>query len=76
MEEIKHEIKTYDVDCICPNCKKGKMRPFGKATKTFIVKWSVVQTHMCSLCEFKADVIDRSYPCTITERVLVTSTES
>lgn len=64
MAEIKQEVKTFEVDYICDECGKGKMRNAG-----FVLDSNPPQyPHRCKECGAKKTFY-HTYPRTVYERV-------
>jgi hypothetical protein len=63
-KETRQEIKTYEVDAECSECKQGKMRPTGFN----YYGYPVMYPHMCTKCGFKEDY-DVLYPRIVKEKV-------
>lgn len=65
MGTIKTEIKTFKIELECDFCKQGYMVSTGRAftnTKSYNI-------HRCSHCEKELEVIDRTYPQIVYEKI-------
>jgi hypothetical protein len=62
--EQRYEIKTIEVDMICPKCGKGQMRPYGLPQG----KW---HNHLCNqtMCNYQEQFELKKYPYQLIERV-------
>lgn len=62
MAEQKRELKTYEVDYVCDECKNGRMRPTGVKHLTHPARYP----HVCGNCGHK-DSFPVIYPNTVHE---------
>ncbi len=46
--ETKREVKTIQVDYVCPECDYGKLRPIGTVLTTYPVQFP----HKCTECDY------------------------
>ena len=65
MGETKREVKTYEVDMVCPKCDIGLMRPMGNIVLT---SYPIQYPHQCTLCGYEENYLI-TYPYTTTERI-------
>ena len=55
--EQKREVKTMQVDYICPKCEVGNLRPLLNALMTYPIKYP----HQCNVCNYY-EVFSIQYP--------------
>lgn len=60
MEEIFTKVQAYQIDCQCPVCKTGFMRPTGMMLASNPPQY----THICTNkeCTYSENVYSKTYP--------------
>jgi len=65
MPESKREVKTYNVDYICDECGKGKMKLEGSCLTSFPTQYP----HICDNCGASMTFTKTYYPHVIYEKI-------
>lgn len=59
-EIVRKEVKTYQVELICPECKKGRLRYNQYAG--VLASYPPQYLHVCDNCGYEELVIGKTYP--------------
>jgi hypothetical protein len=58
--EIKKEVKTIQVDYLCPACGKGNLRPTGNTLFTYPASYQHICNNTTTCCY--SETFDKKYP--------------
>jgi hypothetical protein len=60
METVRREVKTYQVELVCPKCGKGRMSP--DLSNITLATYPPKYLHLCDLCGYEELVTGIIYP--------------